>query len=169
MSKFQKLAKINKIANECVQDGDFVLASKFHNEFMKIAQGPLMPLVPEDTLPKEENMILLSRVAKGMGLSAGVPKEELLANVVRVCDYIKPERLKNPSQPASPNNVMLRSMAGATPENSYSDEYWANCSQSFNNVISPTMIGNFKNKCDYIRKAARAGNVNAVVAQFASA
>jgi hypothetical protein len=38
MSKFQKLAAINKIANECVQDGDFVLASKFHNEFMKIAQ-----------------------------------------------------------------------------------------------------------------------------------
>jgi hypothetical protein len=38
MSKFQKLAKINKIANECIQDGDFVLASKFHSEFMKIAQ-----------------------------------------------------------------------------------------------------------------------------------
>ena len=39
MSKFQKLAQINKIANECVQDGDFILASKFHNEFMKIAQN----------------------------------------------------------------------------------------------------------------------------------
>jgi len=39
MSTFQKLAKINKIANECIQDGDFVLASKFHNEFMKIAQN----------------------------------------------------------------------------------------------------------------------------------
>jgi LysM repeat protein len=38
MSKFQKLAAINKIANECIEDGDFVLASKFHNEFMKIAQ-----------------------------------------------------------------------------------------------------------------------------------
>ena len=38
MSKFQKLAQINKIANECVQDGNFVLASNFHNEFMKIAQ-----------------------------------------------------------------------------------------------------------------------------------
>ena len=38
MSRFKKLAQINKIANECVQDGDFVLASKFHNEFMKIAQ-----------------------------------------------------------------------------------------------------------------------------------
>ena len=39
MSKFQKLAQINKIANECAQDGDFVLASKFHNEFMKVAQS----------------------------------------------------------------------------------------------------------------------------------
>jgi murein L,D-transpeptidase YcbB/YkuD len=38
MSRFQKLAQINKIANECVADGDFVLASKFHSEFMKIAQ-----------------------------------------------------------------------------------------------------------------------------------
>ena len=38
MSRFKKLAQINKIANECVQDGDFVLASKFHSEFMKIAQ-----------------------------------------------------------------------------------------------------------------------------------
>ena len=39
MSKFQKLAAINKIANECIQDGDFVLASRFHQEFMKIAQN----------------------------------------------------------------------------------------------------------------------------------
>ncbi len=165
MSKFQKLAKINKIANECVQDGDFVLSSKFHNEFMKIAQSPLLPFA----IPNEENSILKSRVAKGMGLSAGVSKEELLANVVRVCDYIKPERLKNPSQPASPNNVMLRSMAGATPENSYADDYWQNCSGSANMVNSSTMLGNFQNKCDVIRKAARSGNMNAVLSQFASA
>jgi LysM repeat protein len=38
MSRFEKLAAIDKIANECIQDGDFVLASKFHNEFMKVAQ-----------------------------------------------------------------------------------------------------------------------------------
>jgi len=38
MSRFEKLAAINKIANECIQDGDFFLASKFHNEFMKVAQ-----------------------------------------------------------------------------------------------------------------------------------
>ncbi len=39
MLKFEKLAAINKIANECIQDGDFVLASKFHNEFLKVAQA----------------------------------------------------------------------------------------------------------------------------------
>ena len=39
MSKFQKLAAINKIANDCIEDGDLVLASKFHEEFMKIAQN----------------------------------------------------------------------------------------------------------------------------------
>ena len=159
MSKFQKLAQINKIANECVQDGDLELASKFHNEFLKIAQ------VPEG----DAGAILKSRVAKGMGLDANVADAELLANVIRVCDYIKPERLRDPSQPASPNNVMLRSMGGATPENSYADEYWQNCSNSFSMVNSSTMMGNFKSKCDFIRKAARSGNVNAVVAQFASA
>lgn len=159
MSKFQKLAQINKIANECVQDGDFVLASKFHNEFMKIAQ------VPEG----DAGAILKSRVAKGMGLDASVSDAEFLANVVRICDYIRPERLKDPSQQASPNNVLLRSMGGATPENSYADEYWQHCSDSFNMISSPAMMGNFKNKCDFIRKAARSGNMNAVVSQFASA
>jgi hypothetical protein len=156
MSRFKKLAQINKIANECAQDGDFVLASKFHSEFMKIAQG-------------DAGAILKSRVAKGMGLSAGVSDEELVANVIRICDYIRPQRLKNPSQPASPNNVMLRSMGGATPDNSYSDEYWQNCSNSFSMVNSSTMMDNFKSKCDFIRKAARSGNINAVVSQFASA
>lgn len=159
MSKFQKLAAINKIANECIEDGDFVLASKFHNEFMKIAQ------VPEG----DAGAILRKKVAEGMGLDAGVADQELLANIIRVCDYIKPERLKNPTQPASPNNVLLRSMGGATPDNSYADEYWQHCTESFNSVISPTMISNFKNKCDFIRKAARSGNINSVLAQFASA
>ena len=38
MSDFQKLSQINKIANKCFADGNFVLASKFHDQFMKIAQ-----------------------------------------------------------------------------------------------------------------------------------
>jgi len=157
MSNFKKLAQLNKIANECIKDGDFVLAARVHNEFMKIAQVG------------DAERILKSRVAKGMGLSAGVTDPEMLSNVVRVCDYIKPERLRNPSQPASTNNVMLRSMAGATPTNSYADDYWANCSNSFSMVNSSTMMSNFNNKCDIIRKLARAGDINAVVSQFASA
>ena len=158
MSKFQKLAQINKIANECVQDGDFELASKFHNEFMKIAQ-----------FQGDQQAIFKSRVAKGMGLTPDVADAEMLANIIRICDYIRPERLRDPSQPASPNNVMLRSMAGATPENSYADEYWASCTNSFNSITSETMRSNFKTKTDYIRKAARSGNLGAVLSQFANA
>ena len=126
---------------------------------MKIAQ------VPGD----DSGAILRSRVAKGMGLNANVADAEMLANVIRICDYIKPERLKDSSQPASSNNVMLRSMAGATSENSYADDYWQNCSGSANMVSSSTMMGNFKNKCDVVRKAARSGNIDAVLSQFASA
>ena len=158
MSKFQKLAQINKIANECVQEGDFELASKFHNEFMKIAQ-----------FQGDQQAIFKSRVAKGMGLTPDVSDAELLANIVRICDYIRPERIRNPNQPSAPNNVMLRSMGGAKPENSYADEYWASCTNSFNSVTSDTMKSNFKTKCDFIRKAARAGNLLAVLSQFATA
>lgn len=39
MKRFEKLAYLNTLANECLADNDFVLASKFHNEFMKIAQN----------------------------------------------------------------------------------------------------------------------------------
>jgi hypothetical protein len=60
-------------------------------------------------------------------------------------------------------------MGGATPKNSYADEYWEHCKESFSGVISSTMLGNLKNKCDYIRKAARAGDIGAVLSQFASA
>jgi len=82
MSKFQKLAQINKIANECVKDGDFVLASKFHSEFMKIAQQ-----MPQG----DAGRILKSQFAKGMGYSPSTSDDELLASAIRICDYIKPE------------------------------------------------------------------------------
>ena len=156
MSKFQKLAEINKIANDCFEDKDFDLESKFHNEFMKIAQNER-----DDKFEMDKN-----RVAQGMGLAPGTAEPEFLANVIRISDYIRPERLKNPAQPASPNNVMLRSMAGATPENSYADEYWANCQSSFQNIRSGGVLENFKNKADYLRKAARVGNIVAVVNEF---
>ena len=167
MSKLNKLAQLNKIANDCIQDGDLELASKFHNEFMKIAQ---VPKVPQDQVPGgDAGKILRSRVAKGMGLDAGALDSDIFSNVIRICDYIRPERLRNPRQPSSSNNVMLRSMGGATAENSYADEYWQRCTDSFNMVNSETMMTNFKNKCDFIRKAARSGNMNAVLSQFASA
>jgi hypothetical protein len=132
---------------------------------MKIARTPQVPQVPQG----DAGRILRSRVAKGMGLDGGALDSDIFSNVIRICDYIRPERLRDPSQPASPNNVMLRSMGGATAENSYADEYWQRCTDSFSMVNSETMMANFKNKCDFIRKAARSGNMNAVLSQFASA
>ena len=38
MKRFEKLAYLNTLANECLADNDIVLATKFHNEFMKVAQ-----------------------------------------------------------------------------------------------------------------------------------
>ena len=158
MLKLNKLAQINKIANDCIKDGDFVLESKFHQEFMKIAQ------VRGD----DRGAMLRAAVAKGMGLTPDVSDAELLANVIRVCDYVKPERLRNPNQPASPNNVLLRSMAGATPENSYADEYWQNCQNSFMALVNPNVAKNMKNFCMEIRQSARVGDINSVMKMLAT-
>lgn len=38
MSNFKKLAYLNSLANDCINDNDFEMAQKFHNSFMKIAQ-----------------------------------------------------------------------------------------------------------------------------------
>ncbi len=158
MSKLNKLAQLNKIANDCIQDGDLELASKFHNEFMKIAQNE------RDDAPD----ILRSNVAKGMGLDASVSKAELLANVIRVCDYYKPERLRNPRQPSSSDNVLLRSMRGATPENSYADEYWQNCQNSFMALVNPNVAKNIKQYCEQIRQSARIADIDSVLKMLAS-
>jgi hypothetical protein len=158
MSKLNKLAQLNKIANDCIQDGDLELASKFHNEFMKIAQ------VDRD----DRGAMLRAAVAKGMGLTPDVSDAELLANVIRVCDYIRPERIRNPNQPSAPNNVMLRSMGGATPENSYSDEYWKNCENSFNSLVNPNVAKNMKMNVVELRQAARVGDIKTVLSRLAS-
>ena len=71
MSKFQKLAQINKIANECVQDGDFVLASKFHNEFMKIAQSMSEA---KHTVDAGESLSLIAKMYSKDGLTTSVKK-----------------------------------------------------------------------------------------------
>jgi LysM repeat protein len=71
MSKFQKLAQINKIANECVQDGDFVLASKFHNEFMKIAQSMSEA---KHTVGAGESLTTIARMYSKDGLTTSARK-----------------------------------------------------------------------------------------------
>ena len=71
MSKFQKLAQINKIANECVQDGDFVLASKFHNEFMKIAQSMSEA---KHTVSAGESLSTIARMYSKDGLNTSARK-----------------------------------------------------------------------------------------------
>ena len=71
MSKFQKLAQINKIANECVQDGDFELASKFHNEFMKIAQSMSEA---KHTVSAGESLTTIARMYSKDGLSTSARK-----------------------------------------------------------------------------------------------
>ena len=71
MSKFQKLAQINKIANECVQDGDFVLASKFHNEFLKIAQSMSEA---KHTVSAGESLTTIARMYSKDGLNTSARK-----------------------------------------------------------------------------------------------
>ena len=39
MKRFEKLDYLNTLANDCLADNDIIMASKFHNEFMKIAQN----------------------------------------------------------------------------------------------------------------------------------
>lgn len=153
MSKFQKLAQINKIANECVQDGDFVLASKFHNEFMKIAQ--------ED----DAKSILRMKIARGFGYDADVSDAELLANIIRIADYIKPERLKSPELGSNPRNVFTSDMPGATPQNSYRKEYWDNCARSFNKSSVMFRDRLYKN-AEALRNAARSGNMDFIYSVF---
>lgn len=71
MSKFQKLAEINKIANKCVQDGDFVLASKFHNQFMKIAQSMSEA---KHTVSAGESLTTIARMYSKDGLNTSASK-----------------------------------------------------------------------------------------------
>jgi hypothetical protein len=152
MLKFEKLAAIDKIANECIQDGDFVLASKFHNEFMKIAQG-------------DARRILRMKIARGFDYEADVSDEELFANIIRISDYIKPERLKNPEMGSNPRNVYTSDMAGATPQNSYSKEYWDNCARSFNKS-SVMFRDRLVKNAEALRNAARSKDMNFIYSVF---
>ena len=80
MSKFQKLAQINKIANECIQDGDFVLASKFHNEFMKIAQNQSEA---KYTVKAEDSLTRIVQYYAKQGLTTSAEKIKKRNNLER--------------------------------------------------------------------------------------
>jgi len=152
MSRIKKLAQLNKVINRLEELGMQKEADSIHAEFIKIAQ--------------ESRNILRMKIAQGMGYTTDVPDSELLANIIRVTDYLKPERLKNPSMGASPRNVFTRDMAGATPENSYAVEYWKACTNSFYKVSSETMKQNFINNVDVLRSAARSGDMKIVYSIF---
>ncbi len=91
MSKFQKLAQINKIANECIQDGDYVLASKFHNEFMKVAQ--VVKTEDDRYRANGENMQKATKnIQSNLGVSVdGMFGPSTAYAIVKALDGIAPE------------------------------------------------------------------------------
>ena len=90
MSNFKKLAQLNKIANQCIKDGDFELAAQVHNEFMKIAQleEAVMPednsttdaIVFAQALSKCPNFVKLLREAPTKARGTEIPTFEPIAN-----------------------------------------------------------------------------------------
>ena len=91
MSKYQKLAQINKIANECAQDGDFELASKFHNEFLKISQ---VQKTEDNTMrangPRMQKAIMSIQANLGVGQDSLFGPSTAYA-IVKALDGIAPE------------------------------------------------------------------------------
>jgi hypothetical protein len=156
MSKIKKLAQLNKVITRLEDLGLHKEADSIHREFIKISQEG------------DARRILRMKIAQGMGYSADVPDSELLANIVRITDYIKPERLKNPSMGSSPRNVFTRDMAGATTDNSYAVEYWKGCTNSFYKVSSETMKQNFIKNVDALRAAARSSDMNTIMRIFSN-
>ena len=71
MKRFEKLAYLNTLANECIQDNDFVTASKFHNEFMKVAQSQSEA---KHTVDAGESLSLIARKYSKDGLTTSVRK-----------------------------------------------------------------------------------------------
>jgi len=92
MTKLTKLAQLNKIANQCIQDGDFASAAKVHDEFLKIAQMEEPEAVqPEDNstadalvfaqaLSKCPNFVKLLREAPTRAGGANIPTFQPIAN-----------------------------------------------------------------------------------------
>lgn len=87
MSNFKKLAQLNKIANQCIKDGDFELAAQVHNEFMKIAQAG----TGEYNGPEMQKAIMSLQNILGVqadGLFGG----QTVYQIVKALDGIAPEQ-----------------------------------------------------------------------------
>lgn len=87
MSNFKKLAQLNKIANEFIKDGDFELAARVHNEFLKIAQAG----TGEYNGPEMQRAVMT--VQKMLGVNAdGFFGKETVYQIVKALDGIAPEQ-----------------------------------------------------------------------------
>ena len=90
MSNFKKLAQLNKIANECIKDGDFELAARVHNEFLKIAQAG----TGEYNGPEMQRAVMT--VQKMLGVNAdGFFGKETVYQIIKALDGIAPEPSHN--------------------------------------------------------------------------
>lgn len=157
MSKINKLAQLNKVISHLEDLGMIKEADSIHQEFLKFAQY--------DELLGDAKGILRMKIARGFKYDADVSDEELFANIIRIADYIKPERLKNPQLGSNPRNVFTSDMPGATPQNSYKKEYWDNCARSLNKS-SITFRTRLINNAEALRNAARSGDMEFVYSVF---
>jgi hypothetical protein len=90
MSNFKKLAQLNKIANECIKDGDFELAARVHNEFLKIAQAG----TGEYNGPEMQRAVMT--VQKMLGVNAdGFFGRDTVLQIIKALDGIAPEPSHN--------------------------------------------------------------------------
>jgi hypothetical protein len=132
-------------------------------EFIKIAQN--LELSDEK---------LLTRLKYVIAYNPSISDAELMTIIIKICDFMKPERLKDPSKPADSNNVYLRSMPGATPQNSYSDEYWQSCQEATNNLGSyntnridiSAIRSIFASRAKILRQAARENVIGTILTIF---
>ena len=163
MRKINKLAKLNTIINQLENLQMYREAYELDKEFIKIAQNA-----------EQSDEQLLSRLKYVIARNPNISDDELMSTIIKICDFMKPERLKDPSKPADLNNVYLRSMPGATPQNSYSDEYWRSCEEATNNLgiyntnrIDISAIRNvFAKRADILRQAARENVVGTIITIF---
>lgn len=153
MSKLKRLGNLNRIITRLEDLGFTKEADSIHQEFVKIAQEG------------DARRILRMKIARGFGYDADVSDDELFANIIRIADYIAPERLKNPQLGSNPRNVFTSDMPGATPQNSYTKEYWDNCARSFNKS-SVSFRTRLVNNAVALRNAARSKDMNFVYSVF---